>query len=177
MTIPPPPPATQWVPPTDTTRRTSSSRIAILLATVGILVATAALVIGIVDLARPASRGPGTSPAPATPSTTFTPEQAAGAKKDLCSAYQLAARSVKADTNSADTVIARISLTNAAGILDAAANNPALADGERDTARKLAAAYRTIDAISSNFDKTSPVFQQSVDEANQADAAMAALCP
>ncbi|WP_218162062.1 hypothetical protein, partial [Mycobacterium malmoense] len=122
----------------------------------------------------------GASKVSATPVAppSFTPEQVASAKKNLCSAYQLAAHSVKADTNSADTAIARVSLTNAAGIIDAAADNPALGGGhEQEAAHKLAAAYRSIDAISSVFDKTSSTFQQSVDEANQADAIMAALCP
>jgi hypothetical protein len=172
---PHPPPTAQWTPSAERSRSASNGRIAVALVLIG-LIAVAALVIGIIDLTRPTSSGAGTAPtAPA--SSTFTPDQVANAKKNLCSAYQLAAHSVKADTNSADTPIARISLTNAAGILDAAANNPALNSGERDSALKLAAAYRTIDAVSSVFDKTSSVFQQSVDEANQADAAMAALCP
>jgi hypothetical protein len=141
------------------------------------LIAVAALVVGIIDLTRPTSTASGKASTTASPSPTFTPDQVASAKKELCSAYQLAAHSVKADTNSADTAIARISLTNAAGILDAAANNPVLNNADRDSAHKLAAAYRTIDAVSSVFDKTSLVFQQSVDEANQADAAMAAVCP
>jgi hypothetical protein len=173
---PHPPPPVQWTPPPAEPRRPASSgRIAIALVLIG-LIAVAALVVGSIALTRPASSSANkASTAPATP--TFTPDQVASAKKDFCSAYQLAAHSVKADTNSADTAIARISLTNAAGILDAAANNPALNNADRDSARKLAAAYRTIDAVSSVFDKTSSVFEQSVDEANQADAAMAAVCP
>jgi hypothetical protein len=141
------------------------------------LTAVAALVVGIIDLTRPTPSGGGVASTAASPSPTFTPDQIASAKKELCSTYQLAAHSVKSDTNSADTAIARVSLTNAAGMLDAAANNPALNNADRDSARKLAAAYRAIDAVSSVFDKTSSVFQQSVDEANQADAAMAPLCP
>jgi uncharacterized membrane protein len=174
---PHPPPPVQWTPPpAEPSGQGSSGRIAIALVVVG-LIAVAALVVGIIDLTRPTSSASGKASTTASPTPTFTPDQVANAKKDLCSAYQLAAHSVKADTNSADTAIARISLTNAAGILDAAANNPALNNADRDSARKLAAAYRTINAVSSVFDKTSSVFQQSVDEANQADAAMAAGCP
>ena len=177
MTNPQPPAPAQWTPPAEPGRPASNGRVVLALVVIG-LIAVAALVLGIVDLARPNSSGNGKAASTSvTPSPTFTPDQVASAKKDLCSAYQLAAHSVKADTNSADTAIARISLTNAAGILDAAANNLALNNPERDSAHKLAAAYRTIDAVSSVFDKTSSVFQQSVDEANQADAAMAALCP
>ncbi len=166
----------EWTAPPVPGRPASNGLIAVGLALVG-LIAVAAVVVGIIALTRPASSSAGKAPTAAAPTPTFTPDQIASAKKELCSAYQLAAHSVKADTNSADTAIARISLTNAAGILDAAANSPPLNNVERDSARKLAAAYRGIDAISSVFDKTSSVFQQSVDEANQADTAMAALCP
>jgi hypothetical protein len=176
VTNPQPPAPAQSTPPAEPGGPASNGRVVLALVVIG-LIAVAALVVGIVDLARPNSSGASAAPTSVTPSPIFTPDQVASAKKDLCSAYQLAAHSVKADTNSADTAIARISLTNAAGILDAAANNLALNNPERDSAHKLAAAYRTIDAVSSVFDKTSSVFQQSVDEANQADAAMAALCP
>jgi hypothetical protein len=167
---------TQWAPPAVPRRSGSNVGIVVALGVVS-LIAVAALVVGIIGLTRPTSNDNGKAPTAANASPTFTPDQVANAKKDLCSAYQLAAHSVKADTNSADTAIARIALANAAGIVDAAANNPALNPGDRETAHKLAAAYRNIDAIGSVFDKSSQVFQQSVDEANQADAAMAALCP
>ena len=107
---------------------------------------------------------------------TYTAEQIARAMKDLCSAYDVAARSVKADTNNSDTAIARISLTNAAGMLDAAAENPALHSNARDAARALAAAYRTTNAVSSVSDNSSALFQMTIDDANRADAAMAAAC-
>ncbi|MBW0012429.1 hypothetical protein [Mycobacterium sp.] len=176
MTNPQLPPAAPWTPPAEPGRPASNGRIVVALVAIG-LIAVAALVVGIIDLARPTPSGSGKASTTASPSPSFSPEQVASAKKELCAAYQLAARSVKADTNSADTAIARVSLTNAAGILDAATSNPALNNSDRDAGRKLAAAYRTIDAISSVFDKTSSIFQQSVDEANQADTAMATLCP
>jgi hypothetical protein len=141
------------------------------------LIAVAALVVGIIDFARPSSSGAGTVSTTASPSPTFTPDQVASAKKDLCTTYRVAARSVKQDTNAEDVAIARVSVTNAAGMLEVAANNPALGGSERDAARNLAAAYRNADAISSVFDKTSPVFQQAVDDVNRLDGVMAAACP
>lgn len=146
------------------------------MAVVG-LIAVAALVVGIIGLARPTSTTGG-SPATTTsaPVPGFAPDQVASAKKNLCTVYQVAAKSVREDTNSTDIAIARVSLTNAAGMLDAAADNPALGGGERDAARTLASSYRTVVAIASVFDKASPVLQSSLDDANRADAAMAALC-
>jgi hypothetical protein len=140
------------------------------------LVAVAALVVGIIDLARPTSSASGTVSAMPAPSPTFTPDQAASAKKELCSAYQLAARSVNADTHSSDTALARISLANGAGMLDAAAANPALSTNDRDAARALASAYRTSNAVSSDTDVASPLYQMTLDEAKRADAVMAAIC-
>jgi hypothetical protein len=137
----------------------------------------AALVIGIIALTRPTPSGAVKAPTAATPTPTFTPDQVASAKKELCSAYQLAARSVNADTHSTDTALARISLVNGAGMLDAAAANPALSANDRDAARALASAYRTSNAVSSDTDAASPLYQMTLDEAKRADAAMAAICP
>lgn len=150
--------------------------MAVALVVVG-LIAVAALVVGIIDLARPAPSASGKVSTTASPSPTFTPDQVASAKKELCTTYRVAARSVKQDTNADDVAIARVAVTNAAGMLEVAANNPALGGSERDAARSLAAAYRNADAISSVFDKTSPVFQQAVDDVNRLDGVMAAACP
>lgn len=176
MTIPHPPPAAQWIPPTDATRRASNSRVAIALAVLGILIATAALVIGIIDLTRPTSSGASKVSATPVAPPSFTPEQIAAAKKELCTVFQVASRSVQQDTNGTDIAVARISTTNAAGMLDAAADNPALGQSEGDAARNLAAAYRNVVALASIFDKGSPVIQSALDDANRADAAMAATC-
>src|SRR6516165_2954407 len=119
------PPPAQWTPPGQPGGRASNGRIVIALVVVG-LIAVAALVVGIIDLTRPSSSGAGKASTPASPSPTFTPDQVASAKKELCSAYQVAARSVKQDTNATDVAIARVSVTNAAGMLDAATDNPAL---------------------------------------------------
>jgi hypothetical protein len=141
------------------------------------LIAVAALVVGIIDLTRPSATGPSRASPAASPSPTFTPDQVASAKKDLCTTYQVAAHSVKQDTNGTDIAIARISSTNAAGMLDAAADTPALGQSERDAARNLASTYRNVVALASVFDKGSPIIQSALDDANRADAAMAAMCP
>ena len=169
------PPPAQWTPPGEPGGRASNGRIVIALLVVG-LIAVAALVVGIIDLTRPTSSGAGKASTPASPSPTFTPDQVASAKKDLCTTYQVASKSVNQDTNGGDVAIARISLTNSGAMLNAATENPALGQNERDAARKLAAAYQTVVAISSVFDKTSSVFQQSIDEVNRLDGAMGAIC-
>jgi hypothetical protein len=121
-----------------------------------------------------ATTNPGSASSTIAP--TFTPEQVATAKKDLCSAYEVAARSVSADTNSSDRALARISLVNAAGMLDAAADNPALNTTDRETARALASAYLTSNAVSSVTDAASPLYQTTLDDAARAADAMAAIC-
>lgn len=166
----------QWTPPAEPSRPASNGRVAVALAVVG-LIAVAALVVGIIDLTRPTSSSAGKASTTASPSPTFTPDQVASAKKELCSTYQIAAHSVKQDTNGTDIAIARISSTNAAGMLDAAADSPALGQSERDAARNLASAYRNVVALASVFDKGSPVIQSALDDANRADAAMVAMCP
>jgi hypothetical protein len=140
------------------------------------LIALAALVIGIIALTRPTSSSSGKASTAAAPTPTFTPDQIASAKKELCSAYQLAAHSVNVDTHSSDTALARISLTNGAGMLDAAAANPALSASDRDVARALASAYRASNAVSSGTDPASPQYQRTIDEVNRLDDAMAAIC-
>jgi hypothetical protein len=177
VTNPHPPTAAQWTPPPAPNRPRVSGGLVIALAVVG-LIASAALVVGIIGLARPTSTSGG-NPATTTSAVapTSTPDQVASAKKNLCSVYQVASRSVKQDTNGGDTAVARVSLTNAAGMLDAAADNPALGGTERDAARTLAFSYRDVVAVGSVFERTSPVGQASLDDANRADAAMAALCP
>lgn len=158
-------------------RRPASGRLtSVVLIVVG-LIATAALVVGIIALTRPAAGTAGKAPTPATPTPTFTPDQVASAKKNLCAVYQVASRSVSADTNGTDVAIARVSLANAAGMLDTAADNPALGQGERDAARRLASAYHTYVAVASVSDKTSPLMQNALDEANRADTVMATMCP
>ncbi|WP_156664493.1 hypothetical protein [Mycobacterium sp. 852002-51057_SCH5723018] len=76
-----------------------------------------------------------------------------------------------------DTALARISLINGAGMLDAAAANPSLDANDRDAARALASAYRTSNAVSSDTDVSSPLYQSTIDEITKANAAMAKICP
>jgi hypothetical protein len=140
------------------------------------LIAVAALVLGVIDLARPSSSGAAKASTSAVPSLAFTPEQAANAKKELCSTYQVAARSVDADTNSPDKALARISLANAAGMINAAAANPALNANDRDAARALASSYWVTNAVSSVTDAASPLYQTTLDDAKRAADAMAAVC-
>jgi len=173
---PQPPPTAQWTPPAESPRPTSGRLTAVAVVVIG-LIAVAALIVGIVALTRPTSSAAGKSPTSATPTQTFTTDQAASAKKNLCSVYQVASRSVSADTNGTDVAIARVALANAAGMLDTAADNPALGQGERDAARRLASAYHTYVAVASVSDKASPLMQNALDEANRADTAMAAMCP
>ncbi len=170
------PPTGNW-PPTHPGQPASRSRLwlAIALVVIG-LIAVASLVVSLVDLSRPTSSGTGEASNPSAPSPKFTPEQIASAKKELCSAYQLAAHSVDVDTHSSNTALARVSLANGAGMLDSAAANPALSDNDRDAARALASAYRTSNAVSSDTDALSPLYQRTVDDINRADDAMAAIC-
>nr|WP_231964326.1 hypothetical protein [Mycobacterium sp. E2699] len=173
---PQPPPATQWPQPGAPGRPASNGPLSVVALVVVGLIAVAALVVSIIALTRPAAVATGNAPTPATPTPTFTPDQVASAKKNLCAVYQLAARSVHFDTNVSDKALARISLVNGAGLLDAAAINPALSANDRDAARALASAYRTSNAVSSDTDASSPLYQMTLDEITKTDAAMAAIC-
>lgn len=172
---PQPPPMAEWTPPPAPGRPRPNGGIVVGLALVG-LIAVAALVVGIIALSRPTTSSAGKAPTAATPSPTFTPDQVASAKKELCSTYQVAARSVDADTRSSDRALARISLVNAAGMIDAAAENPALNANDRDAARTLASAYWVTNAVSSVTDAASPLYQTTLDDAKRAADAMAAIC-
>ncbi len=142
------------------------------------LIALASLVVGVIALigSRSSATQGRTAPTTAT-APSFTAEQVAAAKKNLCDIYQAASRSVEVDTNGREVALARISLTNGAGMLEVAADNAALGGREREAARTLASAYRTVVAVGSVFDKETPVGRTSLDDANRADAAMAAMCP
>ncbi|MCV7103205.1 hypothetical protein [Mycobacterium palustre] len=176
MTNPYPPPAAQWTPPPVTGRRTSNGGLIVALGVVG-LVAVAALVVGIIDMTRPTGNAKSAPSSATNPSPTFTPDQIAAAKKELCSAYHLAAHSVNVDTHVSETALARISLVNGAGMLDAAATNPALSAEDRDAAHALASAYRTSNAVSSDTDVSSPLYQSTIDEITRANGVMAKICP
>ncbi|KAM09965.1 membrane protein [Mycobacterium tuberculosis M2442] len=98
---------------------------AIVVAAIAAVVAVAALIVALTN-ARPA----------ATPSVpTYTAAQTAAAQRQLCDTYKLVAHAVPVDTNGSDKALARITLTNAAAILDNAAADPALDAKHRDAAR------------------------------------------
>jgi cell division protein FtsN len=175
VTNPYPPPAAQWTPPALSTRPSRNGGLVVALGVVA-LIAVAALVVGIIGLTRSSTNDAGKAPTATNPSPTFTPEQVASAKKELCSTYRVAARSVEADTNSPDKALARISLANAAGMIDAAANDPALNSSDREAARALASAYWVTNAVSSVTDAASPLYQSTLDDAKRAADAMATVC-
>ncbi|OQZ89108.1 hypothetical protein BST11_19405 [Mycobacterium alsense] len=152
-------------------------RTAVVVATAGVLLAVVALTVSIISIMRPMAGASGKSSVGTTTSPTIAPDQVAAAKKELCSAYHLAAHSVNVDTHSSDTALARISLANGAGMLDAAAANPALDSNDRDAARALASAYRNSNAVSSDTDLSSPLYQATIDEITRTNAAMAKICP
>ncbi|KCD42074.1 hypothetical protein P472_04057, partial [Mycobacterium tuberculosis TKK_03_0029] len=81
---------------------------------------------------------------------------------------------VPVDTNGSDKALARITLTNAAAILDNAAADPALDAKHRDAARALAAAYRTTIVMASGG--TQAEWQAALDDGNVKDAAMKQVC-
>ena len=87
---------------------------AVALAVVATTLAAAAL---IVALTRPTATKPITTTAAPTPNAAET----STAERQLCDSYKLAARAVQGDTNGHDVALGRIALTNAAGMLDDAA--------------------------------------------------------
>ena len=113
-----------------------------VLAGVATVVAIAALVVG---LMRPTATKPTTTSNP----PTYSAAETSAAQRRLCDTYKLAARSVETDTNGTDKALARVALSNAAGMLDDAATDPAIDAKLRDAVRALAAAYRTSNALSS----------------------------
>ncbi|WP_261880209.1 hypothetical protein [Mycobacterium marinum] len=176
ITTPHPPGPAHLEPRMVRSQRWPTVPFAIALGAVG-LIALAAAVLGVLALVRPMPSATRASVA-LTPAVepTHSAEQIENAKKNLCDVYQVASRAVQVDTNGGDKALARIALTNAAGMLDAAADDPALGSGDRDAARTLAGAYRAVVALGSVFDKTSSVGRASLDDANRADGVMAERC-
>lgn len=175
MTYPgPPAPPPQAPGPTDN----STMRLAFVGIVVVGLIAIAALVVGVIGLSRSDSSATEAQPSVVQAEESgYTAAEAESAKNNLCAAYKVAADSVRADTHRDDTALARISLSNSAGLLDAATDNPALDDDFRETARSLAEAYRTSNAIASVAEgRSSPKYVMTVDEVNRIDADMAEIC-
>ncbi|WP_347503038.1 hypothetical protein [Mycobacterium mantenii] len=133
-------------------------------------VAVAALVVA---LMRPtASHSSATTTAMLTPTSTET----ATAQQRLCETYKVAARAKQVDTNGSDKAFARIALTNSAGLLYNASNDPALDEQHRNAAQALATAYLTDTAKSSEGAATEAEFQEAVNDVNAKDAAMKKVC-
>ncbi|MCV7026636.1 hypothetical protein H7I77_25345 [Mycolicibacterium novocastrense] len=170
----------QWAPSYGPpARQGAGGRLATLL--VG-LVALAALVVGIIGLAKSPSPTPASSPAasspPASTSPAFTADEVATAQNSLCTTWSAASRAVKEETNRTDNpALARVALTNSAAMIDSAAQNPALTPQNREAAAAVSGAYRNLTAVSSIAPPGTPEFQEAVDGANQAARQMQAVCP
>ncbi|WP_234708303.1 hypothetical protein [Mycolicibacter arupensis] len=109
------------------------------------------------------------------PQPTYTTAEKSAAQERLCGQYQLAARAAHIETAlDGDTALARISMINAALILETASSDQALASNYRDAARALADAYQTMAATASLGDATK--FQAAVDATNTQVETMKALC-
>lgn len=109
-----------------------------------------------------------------TMAPTYTAAEISRAERQLCDTYKLAARSVEVETNGTDKALARIALSNAAGMIDDAARDPAIEAKNRDTARALAAAYRTSNALGSVATDTE--YRTALDSIVAKDAAMRQAC-
>ena len=107
---------------------------AIALAAIATVVAVAALIVALINIAAAATQQ-------TTKQPTYTAAETAAAEQQLCDTYRLAARAVQVDTAGSDKALARIATTNGAVMLDHAAANPALGSNHRDAARALAEAY------------------------------------
>ncbi|MGZ4512404.1 MAG: hypothetical protein ACXVX6_06560 [Mycobacterium sp.] len=116
----------------------------------------------------------------ATPTTstvpTYTGAEVSAAQQRACETYKLAARAVGVDTNGNNPAFARISLTNAAAMLDNAAADPALDKNYRDAAGGLATAYRTLTAKSSSDAFAESEYRAALDDVKAKDSAMKQAC-
>ncbi|OBI94822.1 hypothetical protein A5625_08805 [Mycobacterium sp. 1465703.0] len=140
---------------------------AVVLAAVATTVAIAALVVALTRPTAPKSPIPVTAPSYSAAETSL-------AQRQLCDTYKVAAKSVEVDTNGADKALARIALSNAAGMLDAGAAAPAVDAKLRDAARALAAAYRMSNALGSVA--TDAEYQAALDDIVAKDATMKKAC-
>lgn len=159
--------------PTGPQPRSDAGRVVGLVAAV---VAAVALVLSIAALSVALTSHTASTPSPPITTPTYPPAQTAAAQGQLCDAYRLGARAVQVDTNGHDVALGRVALTNAAAMLDNAANDPALDATHRDPARALAAAYRTATAKGSRDVATDAEFQTALDDINAKDAAMKKVC-
>lgn len=155
VTMTPPWPAPSTIRP----RRWPVVILAVWLV-MNIALSTAALVVA---LTRPTS-------------TSYTAAQRARAKAHLCDRYRLASSAVHIETNSSDTALARIAVTNGAFVLKTAAAFPALDAIYRDAALALAVSYENLTAKSTNRAPGDPEIQAVIDDSNAKRVAMNELC-
>lgn len=139
-------------------------RPALALATLAALIAVAALIVGIMALTRPA------------PSPNYSGAQRSAAQAELCDTYKLASNAMHIATNTpdGDAAVARLSLTNGAPMLHAAASDPALDAKSRDAARALATAYQTQSA--KGITATPEQYQAAMADTNAKTLVMIGLC-
>lgn len=114
----------------------------------------------------------GTAPGP-----NHTAAEHAAAQSQLCSNYKLAAQAQSIETNiPGNTALSRISLTNGAMILRAAAANPALEPEYREAAQNLAVTYETLVAVSTAKAADDPQMRSTADDVNAKDSVLKTLC-
>ncbi|OMB97898.1 hypothetical protein [Mycobacterium colombiense] len=171
----PPPSSTHWAPafPTQAPPRPRTWP-AIALAAIAVVLGVAALVVA---LTRPTSdQSAASSTTSATPS--YTADQIAAARKQLCDSYKLAAHAVQVDTNGDNPAFAGIATVNAAVMLQQAVNAAStISPGDRDAALALAAAYSKAQATASLVQtRDDPAWRSVSDEVNTKDAAMKKIC-
>lgn len=154
-----------WAPVPPPAPARGRSVTAIVLAMVATLLAAAALVVA---LTRPV-------PEPAPAAEEYTPAEIASAKNAVCSRFKLASDAVRMETNGGGPALARIALSNGAGMLESEiARNPALGAAGRDNALALARVYRTAASGSALGDDAA--IERVLAEANDAVAAMRESC-
>lgn len=135
-----------------------------MLALLAVALATAALIVSIIR-------------SEAGSSTDYTSAQRTAAKTQLCDRYKVAARAVSIETApNGDIAFARISMINAALVLDSAATDPALDSKYRDAARALAVTYQTTAAIGTKGMATTEGFREAVDDSNAKELVLKDLC-
>ncbi|OBJ28510.1 MULTISPECIES: hypothetical protein [Mycolicibacter] len=136
--------------------------------TVG-LIATAAVAIAgvVIALSRPTHSV-----------VTYSAEEKAEAKTQLCERYKLAGHAMHIETSDPDgqAALARVALSNGALMLYAASQDPALEANDRDAARALASSYQTTAALGTAGMATRDQYLASVDDMNAKDRVMTALC-
>nr|WP_082962884.1 hypothetical protein [Mycobacterium sp. E342] len=168
------PPAGQWQPAyAPRTIKRPIAWPAVAIASVGVLLGGAALVVA---LTRPANN-PAIGSATTSAAPTYTTAEAAAAHKKLCDLYGVAARAVQIDTNGDNAALAGVATVNAALMLQQAVDSaPALAAGDRVAALTLATAYTHATAMGSQLQRTDPAWQSVVDDVNAKDSEMKRVC-